>query len=89
MDVLHRAENLEVFFENSSVVHQRNSSRQADRIKHYFLTSSANVLCTSDRDIPNSRAIRAGVTPALNAARTAFNFPCGKEGKTAPASRFR
>jgi hypothetical protein len=88
MDVLHRAENPEVFFENSSVVHQRNSS-QADRIKHYFLTSPANVFCTSDRDIPISRAIRAGVTPALNAARTAFNFPCGIEGKTAPASRFR
>jgi hypothetical protein len=50
--------------------------------KHHFLASPANALCTSDRGIPNSRAIRVGVTPALNAARTAFNFPCGKGGET-------
>ena len=44
-----------------------------------FLASPANALCTSDRDRPNSRAILFGVTPALKAARIAFNFPCGKE----------
>jgi hypothetical protein len=30
-------------------------------------------LRTSDWDKPNWRAMREGVTPALNAARTAFN----------------
>jgi hypothetical protein len=56
---------------------------------HYFLASPANVLCTSDRDMPNSRAIRAGVTPALKAARTAFNFPCGNGGESPSAFRCR
>jgi hypothetical protein len=32
-------------------------------------------LRTSDFDKPNCRAIREGVTPALNAARTAFTWP--------------
>ena len=50
-------------------------------LNRYFLASPANALCTSVRDIPNSRAIRAGVTPALNAARIAFNFPCGKRNR--------
>jgi hypothetical protein len=58
-------------------------------LKFYLVASLANALCTSDRDIPNSRAILAGVTPALNAARTAFNFPCGIEGETASAFRVR
>src|SRR5664280_1580124 len=38
----------------------------------------ANANFTSDREILNCRAIRDGVTPALKAARTAFNFPSGK-----------
>lgn len=37
--------------------------------------SAANALRTSDCDSPNCRAIREGVTPALNAARTAFTCP--------------
>jgi hypothetical protein len=59
----------------------------ADSLNYYFPAWPANALCTSDRDIPNSRAIRAGVTPALNAARTAFNFPCGNRGETVWAFR--
>lgn len=35
--------------------------------------SLANAFRTSDRDSPNCRAIREGVTPALKAARTAFS----------------
>jgi len=46
----------------------------------------ANAFRTSDCEIPNCRAIREGVTPALNAARTAFNFPC--VNGTAAASTF-
>src|SRR6516162_2968370 len=34
-------------------------------------------------EIPNCRAIREGVTPALKAARTAFNMPCVKGTETA------
>ena len=60
------------------IKHRCRALRQrVSRIKgtHCFFASPANALCTSDREIPNSRAIRAGVTPALNAARTAFSFP--------------
>ena len=35
--------------------------------------SDANAFRTSDCDKPNCRAIREGVTPALNAERTALN----------------
>src|SRR5260370_22343109 len=45
---------------------------------HRFRVSDANALRTSDCEIPNCRAILDGVTPALKAARTAFNFPCVK-----------
>jgi hypothetical protein len=45
---------------------------------HRFAMSDANALRTSDCEIPNCRAILDGVTPALKAARTAFNFPCVK-----------
>ena len=45
---------------------------------HRFAVADANALRTSDCEIPNCRAILAGVTPALKAARTAFNFPCVK-----------
>jgi hypothetical protein len=41
-------------------------------IVHRFISSDANAFRTSDRGIPNSRAIRDGVMPALNADRTAF-----------------
>ena len=40
-----------------------------------FDVSPDNAFRTSDCEIPNCRAIRDGVTPALNAARTAFSFP--------------
>ena len=39
---------------------------------HRFVSSRAKACRTSDRGIPNSRAIRDGVMPALNADRTAF-----------------
>ena len=45
---------------------------------HFWAFMAFSALCTSDRDRPNSLAIRVGFTPALNAALTAFNFPCGK-----------
>jgi hypothetical protein len=47
---------------------------------HRFFSSDANAFRTSDCDIPNCRAIRECFTPALKAARTAFNFPCVKQG---------
>jgi hypothetical protein len=51
----------------------------AGRREHYrFRISDTNALRTSDCEIPNCRAILDGVTPALKAARTAFNFPCVK-----------
>jgi hypothetical protein len=42
---------------------------------HRFVLSRAKACRTSDRGIPNSRAIRDGVMPALNADRTAFTWP--------------
>ena len=45
---------------------------------HRFLSSDASALRTSASDNPNCRAISVGFTPALNAARTAFNFPVAK-----------
>ena len=63
------------------------SRQPADSQAHCSFASPANALCTSDREIPNSRAIRAGVTPALNAARTAFSFPGGSETASASTSR--
>jgi hypothetical protein len=39
---------------------------------HRFGSSVAKAFLTSDWEIPNSRAILAGVMPALNAERTAF-----------------
>ena len=42
---------------------------------HDLLKSDANAFRTLLWEIPNCRAIRAGVTPALNAALTAFSFP--------------
>jgi hypothetical protein len=47
-------------------------------IVHRFVSSDANTFLTADWKIPNCLAIREGVTPALNAARTAFNFHCVK-----------
>ena len=37
-----------------------------------FVSSDAKALRTFDWEIPNCRAIRDGVMPALKAARTAF-----------------
>jgi hypothetical protein len=42
-------------------------------LAHRFVLSAAKACRTSDRGIPNSRAIRDGVMPALNADRTAFS----------------
>jgi hypothetical protein len=44
-------------------------------IVHRCFSSDAKAFLTSDRGIPNSRAIRDGVMPALNADRTAFTRP--------------
>jgi len=52
-----------------------------------FAISDANALRTSDCEIPNCRAILEGVTPALKAARTAFNFPCVKGTAAATSTR--
>ena len=52
--------------------------RSSAQYSHRFAMSDANALRTSDCEIPNCRAILDGVTPALKAARTAFNFPCVK-----------
>ena len=51
--------------------------------------SLANALCTSDCEIPNCRAIRDAETPALKAARTAFNFPLVKAGGASSTRRLR
>jgi hypothetical protein len=42
---------------------------------HHFATSDAKAFRISDCEIPNCRAMRDGVTPALKAARTALSFP--------------
>jgi hypothetical protein len=49
-------------------------------IVHRFFSSDAKAFRTFDWEIPNCLEMREGVTPALNAARTAFNFPCAKGG---------
>ena len=49
---------------------------QLSHLAPHFVRSDANAFLTSDWDMPNCRAIREGVTPALKAARTAFNLPC-------------
>ena len=54
---------------------------------HRFAMSDANALRTSECEIPNCRAILDGVTPALKAARTAFNFPCVKETAAGTSTR--
>ena len=41
--------------------------------------SLASAFLTSDCEIPNCRAIAEGLTPALKAARTAFNLPVVNE----------
>src|SRR5450830_587667 len=48
----------------------------------HFDGSLASAFLTSDWETPNCRAIRDGLTPALKAARTAFNFPRAKGGAT-------
>jgi len=58
-------------------------------IVHRFGLSDANAFRTFDWEIPNCLAMREGVTPALNAARTAFNLPCVKgASETSTCCRF-
>jgi hypothetical protein len=59
-------------------VRRSGSGKGATAEPHRLPSSDANAFFTSDWEIPNCRAIREGVTPALNAARTAFTFPCVK-----------
>jgi hypothetical protein len=57
---------------------------------HFRLEAApASAFRTSDCEIPNCRAIRDGVIPALNAARTAFNFPLVNESGTSSNRRLR
>src|SRR2546427_529083 len=49
--------------------------------------SEASTFRTSDREIPNSRAIRGGAIPALKAARTAFTWPRVSERTATCAGR--
>jgi len=49
--------------------------------------SEASTFRTSDREIPNSRAIRGGAIPALKAARTAFTWPLVSERTATCAGR--
>ena len=57
---------------------------------HFRLeASAASAFRTSDCEIPNCRAIRDGVIPALKAARTAFNFPLVNESGTSSNRRLR
>jgi hypothetical protein len=52
-----------------------------------FTASEANAFLTSDCEIPNCRAIRDSVMPALKAARIAFSFPDVKAIGTASTCR--
>jgi hypothetical protein len=54
-----------------------------------FKASDANAFLTSDCEIPNCRAIRDGVMPALKAARTAFSFPDVKAVGASTCCRLR
>ena len=57
---------------------------------HFRLEASpASAFRTSDCEIPNCRAIRDGVIPALKAARTAFNFPLVSGSETSSTRRLR
>jgi hypothetical protein len=51
--------------------------------------SEANAFLTSDCEIPNCRAMRDGVMPALKVARTAFSFPDVKTVGTSSCCRLR
>ncbi len=55
-------------------------NERAGQFRHtvWLARNSASALRTSASDNPNCRAISVGFTPALNAARTAFNFPVVK-----------
>jgi len=65
----------------------RSAVRTATALPHLD-ESCASTLRTSDREIPKCRAIRDGVTPALNAARTALIFAWVNETATALTRRF-
>jgi hypothetical protein len=49
-----------------------NSAKEKFSRFHRFGSSVANAFLTLDWEIPNCRAILAGVMPALKAERTAF-----------------
>ena len=49
----------------------------------------ASAFRTSDCEMPNCRAMRDGVIPALKAARTAFNFPLVSGSGTSSTRRLR
>jgi hypothetical protein len=49
---------------------------QSSALAHRLSSREAKAFRTSAWDRPNCRAILDGVTPALNAARTAFTRPC-------------
>jgi hypothetical protein len=54
-----------------------------------FEASVVSAVRTCDEDKPNCRAMRAGVMPALKAARTAFSCPRVKDpGASAPTRRW-
>jgi hypothetical protein len=68
-----------------------NRGRSPDEPHAHFRreASAASAFRTSDCEIPNCRAIRDGVIPALKAARTAFNFPLVNESGTSSNRRLR
>jgi hypothetical protein len=68
-----------------------NRGRSPDEPHAHFRreASAASAFRTSDCEIPNCRAIRDGVIPALKAARTAFNFPLVNESGSSSNRRLR
>jgi hypothetical protein len=69
-------------------VHCQKQSRRPHA--HFRLEASpASAFRTSACEIPNCRAIRDGVTPALKAARTAFDFPLVSGSGASSTRRFR
>jgi hypothetical protein len=52
---------------------------------HDLVEADAEAFRTSACEIPNRRAILDGVTPALRAARTAFNLESAERSQPSPA----
>ena len=63
------------------------AERQSDQASRRMPRASA--FLTSDCEIPNSRAIADGLTPALKAARTAFSLPVVNEPAPSSAASWR